>query len=145
MEPRTDRPQLEWLSRAISALLESPDVHEQILDTFRRDDPEAFGRTVTEHWRKYDLQPPKDQCYPYTNVYVFTLQPLTLVQRCWWVPPPGWTGANIEWTPPPPDEATLQSLIEQGLVQCRWDTVAPQAELKVAKKFVQGVCPPGTF
>jgi hypothetical protein len=145
MEPRTDRQQLEWLSRAVNALLESPDVHEQILDTFRRDDPQAFAKTVTEHWRKYDLQPPKDQCYPYTNVYVFTLQPLTLRKCCWWVLPPGSPGPNIEWCPPPPDEAIVEDLEKKGLVQCRWDTVAPQAELQAMKKFVAGVCPPGTY
>jgi hypothetical protein len=140
MEPRTDRQQLEWLSRAINALLESPDVHEQIADTFRRDDPETFARTVTEHWRKYDIQPPKDQCFPYTNLYVFTLQPLTLERVCWWLPPP-----SIEWKPPPPDEQTLQDLISQGKVECRWDTVASEAELQVIEKFVAGICPPGTF
>ena len=145
MEPTTDRQQLEWLGRAINALLESPDVLEQIADTFRREDPEAFAKTVTELWRKYDIQPPKDQCYPYTNLYVFTLQPLMLVRRCWWVPPPGSTGANIEWTPPPPDEATLQSMISQGLVECRWDTVVSEPELKVLQKFVAGICPPGTY
>jgi hypothetical protein len=142
MEPSADRQQLEWLSRAINALLESPDVHERLVDTFLRGDHEAFARTATEHWRKYDIQPPKDQCYPYTTLYVFTLQPLTPVRWCWFVLPPGSTGQNIEWQPPPPDEETLQKLISEGKVQCRLDW---QWDLQVINKFVAGVCPPGTF
>jgi len=45
-------------------------------------------------------------------------------------------GAEAEWL--------LERLIRLGLVECQWVRVE-QMDVLEAKKFVQGMCPPGTF
>ena len=146
-----DRQRVEWLSRATRALNESPAVHERMMDAFRRDDPKTFAKVVTEHWRKYGIEPPADKCDPYVYSYVFVLRPPELVQRCEWVhqisaPSSSTVSKAPAMTPPTgTSQAILNWLVGQGLVQCRWVLEKQEAELQIIKKFVQGICPPGTF
>lgn len=146
-EPSTHRARVEWLSRAVSALNENPDVQTRLTDALRRDDPKMFGRVLSDHWQKYGLEPPADQCDPYVTAYVFVLQQPEIVQVCTWVGPvaisTGSSTPTLSFTGT--SQALLQWLIAQGLVQCTWVVKNQGAELQVVKKFVQGICPPGTF
>lgn len=143
MESITDRQRLEWLGRVIHALLENPEAHRRVTGAFGRDDPKAFAKLLRAHWRKYGIEPPPDKCDPYVTSYVFAvLQPLRLVRRCCWVSAP----PTLCWTPPPPPEEILQELIAKGFVTCQWVTEKPEgAEIQIVKKFVAGICPPGTY
>ena len=146
MEPTADHQQLEWLSRAINALIESPQVHERITEAFRRDDSKTFARVLTEHWRKYGIEPPADKCDPYVASYAFAVRPPNLVQRCYFTLAPASSSTPTTFKPPSgTSQAILQWLIANGLVQCTWVWEKQEAELQVIKKFVEGICPPGTF
>jgi hypothetical protein len=94
------------------------------------------------------IKPPGDKCDPYVTVYITMLRPAKFVRRCTWKvqslqPPEGQQlaevvapGAEAEWL--------LERLIRLGLVECQWVRVE-QMDVLEAKKFVQGMCPPGTF
>jgi hypothetical protein len=168
MEPAIDRQRFEWVTRAIRHLSENPDVHDRLTDAFRRNDTKMFAKVLTEHWRKYGIEPPPDKCDPYTTVYVFVAWPTLGVRRCQWtakaypslsprtpIPPPTPRTPTPPTPTPPPlpsplppeppqtDEALLQQWIAHGFVVCKW--VVHEAEFRTIKKFVEGVCPPGTF
>jgi hypothetical protein len=91
---------------------------------------------------------PPDRCNPYVQVIITILKPPKYVRVCEWVP------RLVD-----PDEAeqiagTLRGgidveaftdLLERlGLISCRWER-QDQNEIIVADKFVQGICPPGSF
>lgn len=143
----TDRERVEWLSRAVNALKESPNVQQRLTEALRRDDPRTFAKVLTEHWQKYGIEPPADKCDPYVTAYVFVLQQPEIVQVCTWVGPVSISlpssGPTLNFSGT--SLALLQWLIAQGLVQCTWVVKNQGAELQVVKKFVQGICPPGTF
>jgi hypothetical protein len=94
------------------------------------------------------IKPPGDKCDPYVTVYITMLRPAKFVRRCTWKiqslqPLEGQQlaevvaqGAEAEWL--------LERLIRLGLVECQWVRVE-QMDVLEAKKFVQGMCPPGTF
>lgn len=167
MEPTIDRQRFEWLTRAIRTLHENPNVHDRLTNAFQRDDPKMFANVLTEHWRKYGIEPPPDKCDPYTTVYVLVAWPSLGERRCQWTAkaypglaprgtpsapaPPGRTPPTLppplpDPLPPEPpqdDEATLQAWIAHGFVICRW--TVNEVQFRTMKKFVAGVCPPGTF
>jgi|SRR5689334_3462242 hypothetical protein len=94
------------------------------------------------------VKPPGDKCDPYVTVYVTMLRPAKFVRRCTWkiqslqlsqgqqLAEAVAQGAEAEWL--------LERLIRLGLVECQW-VREEQMDIFEAKRFVQGMCPPGTF
>jgi hypothetical protein len=94
------------------------------------------------------IKPPGDKCDPYVTVYITMFRPSKFVRRCTWKiqslqPAEGQQlaevvaqGAEAEWL--------LERLIRLGLVECQW-VREEQMDVIEAKRFVQGMCPPGTF
>jgi hypothetical protein len=94
------------------------------------------------------IKPPGDKCDPYVTVYVTMFRPAKFVRRCTWKlqslqPLEGQQlaevvaqGAEAEWL--------LEQLIRLGLVECQW-VREEQMDVLEVKRFVQGMCPPGTF
>jgi hypothetical protein len=125
----------------LAAVIDQPKVLEQIRQTLKLGDVEGFSTAVLGNWREFDIVPPADKCDPYVTVYVEVISPPTYVQECHWVfreAPAGtirYDGAIA---------GLKADLIARGFLECKWVRQDPDTVL-VVKKFVQGICPPGTF
>jgi hypothetical protein len=145
IDPRDEAERVQWLSRALDALNQRPGTLERLQSALRSDDVKGFTSTLMGHWGEFDLQPPADKCDPYVTGYLFVLKEPEFVYVCTWVGP-----AQIQ----APDTETYQAsgtaaqvldwLVKKGYFECAW-VLKNQSELVVLKKFVQGICPPGTF
>jgi hypothetical protein len=145
LDPREEAERIQWLGRALGALNERPEVLERLQSALRNDDVEGFASALLGHWGEFDLQPPGDKCDPYVTGYLFVLKEPEFVYVCTWVGP-----VQIQ----APDGETYQAsgtaaqlldwLVKKGYFECAW-VLKNQSELVVLKKFVQGICPPGTF
>jgi hypothetical protein len=94
------------------------------------------------------LQPPDDMCDPYVRVIVTILKPPKYVRRCEWVfkrlePADGEQIANAV-SGGISAEALTEQLEARGLLRCWWERQDQNETLEV-DKFVQGICPPGTY
>jgi hypothetical protein len=92
--------------------------------------------------------PPPDKCDPYVRVVIAILKPPKYVRRCVWVyqslePAQGERLAEAVATGISA-ERLIEVLEGLGLIRCTWERES-QDELLVLDKFVQGMCPPGTF
>jgi hypothetical protein len=111
------------------------------------DDADAFSRVATAHWRKYGIEPPPDKCDPYVTGYVFVVKEPEVVEVCTLTSKAMITlpsGSATTYTFSGNSTALWEWLKAKGLVQCHYE-LKSQNELVVIKKFVQGICPPGTF
>jgi hypothetical protein len=83
------------------------------------------------------IRPPGDKCDPYVTALIVLLKPARLVRRCFW---------KVQTLQPTEGEAErmLEILLELGLVECHW-VREEHIDLLEVKRFVQGMCPPGTF
>jgi hypothetical protein len=91
---------------------------------------------------------PPDRCNPYVQVIIKILKPPKFVRRCEWVPrlvDPD-EGEQIAGTLHGGiDAEAFTDLLERlGLIRCWWEPQS-QDEVIIADKFVQGICPPGSF
>jgi hypothetical protein len=145
MRPERETQQrIEWLGRAVTALGERPEVLGSLEEHLSQDDVKGFAETLLGHWREYDLQPPADKCDPYVTGYIGTIQ-VEPEYVCTWIGPVTISTGDgqpqdLSGTP----EQILQILIQLGLVECHW-VLKKTSDIKVVKKFVGGICPPGTY
>lgn len=130
-----------WLGRALAAVTDRPKVLDQLRQALKAGDVKGFSKAVLGNWREFNIVPPADKCDPYVTVYVEVISPPTYVQECHWVFREAPAGTfKYEGT-----IAGLQGeLIGRGYLECKWVRQDPDNVL-VVKKFVQGICPPGTF
>jgi hypothetical protein len=94
------------------------------------------------------IKPPGEKCDPYVTVYITMLKPAKFIRRCTWKvqklqPQEGQQLAEAV-ADGAEAERLLELLIRLGLVECQWVRVE-QMDVLEAKRFVQGMCPPGTF
>lgn len=95
-----------------------------------------------------DFKPPPDRCDPYVRVIATIVKPPKFVRRCEWVakrlqPEEGATLA--ESVAGGMSAGKLTELLEAlGLIKCEW-VREDQNEILEVDKFIQGICPPGTF
>jgi hypothetical protein len=91
---------------------------------------------------------PPDKCNPYVQVIVTILKPPKFVRRCEWVPrlvDPDEGEQIASAVRNGIDEEAFRDLLERlGLIRCSWERRS-QDEIIIADKFVQGICPPGSF
>jgi hypothetical protein len=132
------------LGGLLSRMAERPDLIEELDRAFAADDVDAFRRAL-------DLGgfgPPPDKCNPYVTVYVKILRPPKLVERCRWVPTVLTLDDSTqlaEQVRPGIDADRLTELLKRlGLIVCEW-VWEDQDEVIKVDKFVQGMCPPGSF
>ena len=130
-----------WLGQALVAVADRPKVLDQLRRTLKAGDVKGFSKAVLGNWRELDIVPPADKCDPYVTVYVEVISPPTYVQECHWVFREAPAGTfKYEGT-----IAGLETeLIGRGYLECKWVRQDSDTVL-VVKKFVQGICPPGTF
>jgi hypothetical protein len=94
------------------------------------------------------IRPPGDKCDPYVTALIVLLKPARFVRRCFW---------KVQTLQPTEGERLaeavvggaraeriLEILLELGLIECHW-VREEQIDLLEVKRFVQGMCPPGTF
>jgi hypothetical protein len=94
------------------------------------------------------IRPPGDKCDPYVTALIVVLKPARLVRRCFWKaqtlqPTEGEQLAQAV-VGGAEAERMLEILLELGLIECHW-VREEQMDLLEVKRFVQGMCPPGTF
>jgi len=94
------------------------------------------------------LEVPPDKCDPYVRVIVTILKPPKFVRRCEWVPrlvaPEEGAGLAGSVSGGISAEKLTELLEALGLIKCEW-VREDQNEILEVDKFVQGICPPGTF
>jgi hypothetical protein len=125
---------------------ENPEALGELRAALDADDLERFRAALDEGLGGFS--PPPDKCDPYVRVVITIAKPPKYVRRCTWV------GQSLEAAQgqqlakavsaglsAEPLIALLEAL---GLIRCRWERES-QDEVIVAEKFVQGMCPPGTF
>jgi hypothetical protein len=125
---------------------EEPDAIGELRAALDAEDLERFRSALERGLGGF--APPPDKCDPYVRVVIATVKPPKYVRRCAWVyqglePAEGErlaeavaTGISAERL-----SAVLEAL---GLIRCTWERES-QDEVLVLDKFVQGMCPPGTF
>lgn len=136
---------IEWLDGALGEVRKKPQLRARLEKELERGDVEAFSETLLGHWRELEIEPPGDKCDPYVTAYVTVFRPPEAEYVCTWIGPVSIAGGgtqniNVSGTP----AKALQMLIALGLVRCEW-VLKSQAQVLEIKKFVQGICPPGTF
>jgi len=109
-------------------------------------DPSRFRRVL--HETLGGLEVPPDRCDPYVRVIVTILKPPKFVRRCEWVfkrlePAEGATLADSVAGGMSAERLT-EVLEALGIIKCEW-VPEDQSQTLEVDKFVQGVCPPGTF
>jgi hypothetical protein len=94
------------------------------------------------------IRPPGDKCDPYVTAIIVLLKPARLVRRCFWKvqalqPTEGERLAEAV-VGGVQAERILEILLKLGLIECHW-VREEQIDLLEVRRFVQGMCPPGTF
>ena len=94
------------------------------------------------------IRPPGDKCDPYVTALIVLLKPARLVRRCFWKvqalqPTEGERLAEAV-VGGVQAERILEILLRLGLIECHW-VREEQIDLLEVRRFVQGMCPPGTF
>jgi hypothetical protein len=124
---------------------ENPEALRDLRAALDSADVERF-RTALENGLGF--APPGDKCDPYVRVIIAIVKPPKLVRRCVWVyrglePAEGERLAEAVASGAQADR--LVDVLEAlGLIRCTWER-ENQDELIAVDKFVQGMCPPGTF
>jgi len=146
---------LTEIGKALVSLGESPDAARELRAAFDRDDHSALSDILG----RLGIEPPGDLCYPYVTILI-AVTTYKWVRHCWWVPGRPKVEAGMEgeeeerergdvdirdYLVSPIDTAKLLELLQKlGYIKCEW-RLERNAELKKLEKFVQGMCPPGTF
>jgi hypothetical protein len=127
-------------------LSESPDTLAELRGALDAFDLQRFREALDRGLGGF--APPGDKCDPYVRVFITILKPPKYVRRCEWVfkrleQDGGEQLANAVSAGISAEDLT--DLLEAiGLLRCWWEPES-QDEILEVNKFVQGVCPPGTF
>lgn len=117
---------------------------DRLINAIGRDDPKAFASAVSQHWRKYGIEPPPDRCDPHIRGYLFVLKEPKVEERCMSTGNVVLIDRNSPPAPAPTNPKDYKEwLIKMGLLECRCVLVKEEPELKILNKFVRGICPPG--
>jgi hypothetical protein len=135
----------EWMAGALAAAIAEPETVDRIRNSLDHGDVQAFSEVVLENWKTFDITPPADKCDPYVTAYITIFKPPKFVERCVWI----WPVAALDDALGTLDVGGTagelkSSLVARRFLQCEW-VLENQDEVIVVKKFVRGVCPPGTF
>lgn len=127
-------------------LSESPDALGELRGALDAYDLKRFRAALDEGLGGF--RPSPDKCDPYVRVIITIVKPPKYVRRCEWIykrlePAEGQqladaVSAGIS------AEALTDLLEALGLIRCWWERES-QDEIIEVDKFVQGVCPPGSF
>jgi len=132
------------LGGQLSRMAEHPKLLVELHRAFVADDVRGFRRALD----RGGFGPPPDKCNPYITIIIRILRPPRLVERCYLVPrllADDEVVAMAEQLRPGIDATTLTELFKKfRLVVCHWEWEEQDDGLTV-EKFVQGVCPPGSF
>ena len=126
-------------------LAEQPDTLGELSAALDAWDVDRFRRAL----ELGGISPPGDKCDPYITVFVVLLKkPGRWVERCTWVIQrlERQTGQQLAEAVVDGAEAVrmIEILKALGLISCTW-VWEDSFDIVQAKKFVQGMCPPGTF
>ena len=125
-------------------LSENADVVANLRGSLDNDDLRHFRATLFDGLGEL----PPDKCNPYVQVVITILKPPKYVRRCEWVPRlvDAAEGEEIAVAVRGGiDPEAFRDLLERlGLIRCWWER-QNQDEIIIADKFVQGICPPGSF
>jgi hypothetical protein len=125
---------------------EKPDALRKLERAIDAEDLDGFRAALETGLGGFD--PPPELCDPYVRVVVVTVRPPEFVRRCVWVNKGLDPGQGDQLAKAVAKGVAADHLIEVlealGLIQCTWERVN-QDEVIVADKFVQGMCPPGTY
>jgi hypothetical protein len=130
----------------LTRLVEQPEPLSELRSALDSLDASRFRKVLQESLG--DFKPPPDRCDPYVRVIATIVKPPKFVRRCEWVakrlrPEDGATLA--ESVASGISAGKLTELLEAlGLIKCEW-VREDQNEILQVDKFVQGICPPGTF
>jgi hypothetical protein len=134
------------MGRMLDELGARPDVLAQLQAALTGWDQKRF-RDVLDPFVGGPPVPP-DLCDPYVRVIVAILKPPKFVRQCMWVHRRLTAGEReeiaIATAKPANADRLLATLEKLGLVKCSWVPV-DQTQYVEVDKFVQGVCPWGTF
>ena len=133
------------LGGILSRLAEDPDAIRELGASFKERDPGRFKEVLDRTLGGFEY--PGDKCDPYVRVLIAILEPPEFVRVCTWVGSAsnidrGESKAIVEALSA--SDALLAALERAGLVKCEWVRKERWTILEV-DKFVQGICPPGTF
>jgi hypothetical protein len=133
------------LGGLLSRVAEDPDAVRELGASFAERDPRRFRDVLDRTLGGFEL--PGDKCDPYVRVFIEILEPPEFVRVCTWVAQAtkidhAESNAIVEALPA--SDALLAALERAGLVKCEWVRKERSTILEV-NKFVQGICPPGTF
>jgi hypothetical protein len=127
-------------------LSENPEVLGDLRGSLDREDLSHFRAMFHEGLGGFEMPP--DKCNPYVQVVITILKPPKYVRRCEWVPrlvdPAEGEEIALAVRGGIDPEAFRDLLDRLGLIRCWWERES-QDEIIVADKFVQGMCPPGSF
>jgi hypothetical protein len=125
---------------------EDPESLEGLARAFDEGDATAFREILFRNLDGIELPP--DKCDPYVRVAILVTKEPKVVRKCEWV---GRILDSIEGEQLSKavvngisSEHLTDLLVKLGLVKCYW-VVEHQSDPAIINKFVQGVCPPGTF
>ena len=123
-----------------------PEAVRQFRAAIDAEDLEGFQAAFERGLGGFDVPP--DRCDPYIRVVVAIVRPPRFVRRCVWVyqslaPIQGKQLAEV-LAPGVAADRLIEVLESLGLVVCTWER-ENQDDVIIADKFVQGMCPPGTF
>ena len=129
----------------LTRLGERPEPLGELRDALDRYDASRF-REVLE--KNVPFEVPPDRCDPYVRVIVEIVKPPKFVRHCEWVfkPLPAADGATMAESISGgiSAENLTELLLARGYLECKWVREDQNQFLEV-DKFVQGVCPPGTY
>ena len=127
-------------------LAERPEALTEMTEAFDAQDPERFRRVADDVLGSFEFPPAK--CDPYVRVIVTILKPPKFVRQCEWVYQNLSLSAGGELSTAVVSGADADRMIELlerlGLIKCKW-VLEQRTEVLEVDKFVQGICPPGTF
>lgn len=136
---------LTEIGQALIRLGENRDAIPELRAALDRDDHGA----LTDILGRLGIEPPGDLCYPYVTVLILVMT-CSWVRHCTWVPRPPkgepQEGEDVRESLASPidGDQLLQILQKLGYLRCDWRLECGY-EFKRLEKFVQGMCPPGTF
>jgi hypothetical protein len=124
-------------------LSEDPESLEGLTRAFDEGDPKGFRDILFRHLE--GIEPPPDKCDPYVRVAILVIKEPKVVRNCEWVAQILDAPQGQQLAQAVANAEDLTGILEKlGLVKCYW-VVEHQADPVIINKFVQGVCPPGTF
>lgn len=139
---------MQELGKLLSQLADDQEAVRDLADAFSAGDPVRFKTVLERTFGGFPL--PADKCDPYVRGFILVIEPPEFVRVCTWVR----TTSSItelqseEIVRTVSGEIASDRLLELlerlGLIKCEW-VRQERTDIREINKFVQGVCPPGTF